>query len=177
MFKYIFPLYWVPGLRVRTSSSNFYAITPICFAIDWESGRIVSHAFSYGLARTDLLGLGMLALREKRARSGGSNYMFRSAAGDLSLAKRKLDTDYATLSLTDQRHCAKPTTYDWHRVDVLLGHFFYDWSNDFLSQLDNFRVVSPELLIRLIEHMVSRFNRLIESGDMTFKVLDAKRTP
>lgn len=177
MFKYIFPLYWVPDLRVRISSSHYYAITPICFAIDWESGRIVSHAFSYGLARTELLGLGMLALREKRARPGGSSHMFRSALGDLSLARRKLDTNYVTLSLTDLRRRAKPAMYDWHRVGVLLGHLFYDWSNDFMSQLDNFSVVSPQLLTRLIEHVISRFNRLIESGDMTFKVLDAKQTP
>lgn len=177
MFKYIFPLYWVPDFRVRVFSSHYYAITPICFAIDWESERIVSHAFSYGLARTDLLDLGMLALREKHVRLASLNHMFRSALGDLSLANRKLDTDYVTLSLTNIRRCAKPARYDWHKAGVLLGHFFYDWSNDFMSRLDNFKVVSPELLTRLIEHMVSQFNRLIDSGDITFKVLDAKQTP
>lgn len=176
MFKYIFPLYWIPDLRVRISSSHDYAIAPICFAIDWESGLIVSHALSYGLARTDLFGLGMLALREKRARPRGSIQMFCSALGDLSLAKRKLDTDHATLSLTGLR-CKKPAAYDWHIAGLLLGHFFYDWPKEFMSEVDNFRVVSPQFLTRLIEHVVSRFNRLVELGDITCKLLVANQLP
>jgi hypothetical protein len=176
MFKCILPLYWIPDLRVRMLPLNDNVITPICFAMDCESGLILSHAFSYGLARTDLLSLGMLALREKQARPGGSIHMFRSALGDPSLTKRKVMTDHAMLSLTGSR-CKKPKIYNLHRAGALLGHFFYDWSNDFINELDDFRYVSPQLLIRQIEHVVSRFNCLVESGDITFKFLGANQLP
>ncbi len=177
MFKCILPLYWIPDLRVRMLPLNDYVITPICFAMDCESGLILSHAFSYGLARTDLLSLGMLALREKQARPGGSIHMFRSALGDPSLAKRKVMTDHAVLSLTGTgSRCKKPKIYDLHRVGALLGHFFYDWSNEFISELEDFRYVSPQSLTRLIECVVCRFNSLVESGDITFEFLIANKS-
>ncbi|OJT48398.1 hypothetical protein BSZ28_26345 [Pseudomonas moraviensis] len=151
-------------------------ITPICFVMDCESGLILSHAFSYGLARTDLLSLGMLALREKQARPSGSIHMFRSALGDPSLAKRKVMTDQAMLSLTGSR-CKKIKTYNLYRAGALLGHFFYDWSNGFINELEDFRYVSPQLLVRLIENLVSQFNCLVESGDITFEFLGGNQSP
>jgi hypothetical protein len=146
--------------------SKNYAITPICFAVDSESGRILSYAFSYGLARTNLLSLGVLALREKNLRPGGSSHMFRSTLGDLNLASRKLGTDCATSSLTDFR-CTKPGRYRLHKAGAVLGHFFYDWPDDFIGEVDDFGYFSSRLLTRLIENMASRFNCFIESGDIT----------
>jgi hypothetical protein len=166
MFKCILPIYWIPDLRVLMFPSKNYAITPICFAVDSESGRILSYAFSYGLARTNLLSLGVLALREKNLRPGGSSHMFRSTLGDLNLASRKLGTDCATSSLTDFR-CTKPGRYRLHKAGAVLGHFFYDWPDDFIGEVDDFGYFSSRLLTRLIENMVSRFNCFIESGDIT----------
>ncbi|WP_223530911.1 hypothetical protein [Pseudomonas sp. BF-B-26] len=175
MFKYILPLYWTPSLRVRVFNSDHYAITPICFAMDCQSGLILSHSFSYGLARTDLLNLAMLAFRENHTHSGGGSYMFRSAFGDLSLAVRKLNTDCTTLSLTNLKY-TKSTMYDWHKAGILLEDLFYDWPNYFISELDDYRCVSPLLLTRLIEIVISRFNCLVESGGISFKLFAANQS-
>lgn len=147
-----------------------YIITPICFSIDSATGMILSHSFSYGLPQTNLHSLGVLALREKLLRPTGSPEMFRSTSGDLSWARRKLEMDHATLDLQRLR-CPQPNMYDWSKGGALLGHLFYDWSYDFLSELDNYQVIKPAQLIRLLAHTVECFNLLIETSDIDVKLV------
>lgn len=172
MYNYIISIYWVPDLRVRTLPENRYAITPICFSIDSGTGLILSRSFSYGLTHIDLHNLGLLALRKSQVRPAGSIGMFRSVLGDLNGAARKLDTDNATLDLRRLR-CPKPDMYDWSKAGALLAHFFYDWDHEFLNGLDNFRVLDPQQLDRLLAHVVERFNRLVGIGDIDLRFVRA----
>ncbi|MFJ4156313.1 hypothetical protein ACIPZF_16135 [Pseudomonas sp. NPDC089752] len=167
MYKYLIPLYWVSGLRVCTVPANDYAITPVCFLIDSATGMIISYSFSYGLPRCKLHVLAQLAFQEKMIRSAAAKHLYRSASGDISLAKREVQTDAYQLSLETHRY-PRPNTFDWSKAGVLVAHMFYDWDYSVLNELDSFQVINSSQLVRILNRLVGRFNSAVDSGVVNF---------
>lgn len=167
MYKYLIPLYWVSSLRVRTVPANTYAITPVCFLIDSATGMIISYSFSYGSPRCKLHHLAQLAFQEKMARPTAAKKLYRSASGDIALARRRFGADAYQLSLDTYKY-PRPNTFDWLKAGMLVAHLFYDWDYSMLRELDSFQVINSSQLVRMINRVVCRFNSAVGSGVITF---------
>lgn len=167
MYKYLAPLYWVSSLRIRTVHANDYALSPVCFLIDSATGMIISYSFSYGLPPCKLHYLAQLAIQEKMARPTAAKNLYRSASGDIPLARRKVEVDRCQLSLETYKY-PRPNTFDWSKAGMLIAHLFYDWDYSMLSELDSFQVINSSQLVRMLDRVVGRFNSAVDSGVVTF---------
>ncbi|MCV4286798.1 hypothetical protein OH708_02645 [Pseudomonas capsici] len=167
MYKYLISLYWVSGLRVRTVPANDYAITPVCFLIDSATGMIISYSFSYGLPRLKLHVLAQLAFQEKMVRPTAAKKLYRSAPGDIHLARTRVETDACQLSLETYKY-PRPSTLNWSKAGMLVAHMFYDWDYSMLNELDSFQVINSSQLVRILDRLVGRFNSAVDSGVVNF---------
>jgi hypothetical protein len=167
VYKYLIPLYWVSGLPVRIVPANESAITPVCFLIDSATGMIISYSFSYGLPYLKLHSLAQLAFQEKMVRPTAAKKLYRSALGDIHLARRRVETDACQLSLETYKYPG-PNAFDWSKAGKLVAHMFYDWDYSMLNELDSFQIISSSQLVRILDRLVGRFNSAVDSGVVNF---------
>ena len=168
MYTYLFPIYWVPDLRVYTSPDQGCVASAICLIINLRSGLIVSYSFSYGLAENDLRYLAMLGLYEQ-SRSKKASRMYRYTLGNVGVIKRIQFGDYYRLSLTNERSCPRPVSFDWGKAMVLFSHLYNDWTSEFIASMSSFGYVSAQMHASLAARVVAQFNKKVESGAVNFR--------